>query len=240
VRREENTGAERLHRHSLLKRGVEMPFHHTLSTERKVGQIWPTLSKIQQRGKPSPTLLRRLELGARRSAKPSAFRIKSPSIQNVGIRVPLIVDQEFVLLDGYTRYKAATELATPEVPIEVRQFKNRLETMLFIVEINVARRHLTVAQKANLGLKLLSLEKELAKERQIRKPGSVPPILVGQKCETREAGEKYGRGKVPPALVEPIEDSSHEKVGPTLAQPFTFLPGCPGLQGMRSLGYRSP
>jgi len=130
------------------------------------------------------------------------------SIQNVGIRVPLIVDQEFVLLDGYTRYKAATELATPEVPIEVRQFKNRLETMLFIVEINVARRHLTVAQKANLGLKLLSLEKELAKERQIRKPGSVPPILVGQKCETREAGEKYGRGKVPPTLVEPIEDSN--------------------------------
>jgi len=117
------------------------------------------------------------------------------SIQNVGIRVPLIVDQEFVLLDGYTRYKAATELATPEVPIEVRQFKNRLETMLFIVEINVARRHLTVAQKANLGLKLLSIEGELAKERQREHGGTAPGQSKTLRSTLTQVMEREAKGE---------------------------------------------
>ncbi|RKY02026.1 hypothetical protein DRP77_08600, partial [Candidatus Poribacteria bacterium] len=56
------------------------------------------------------------------------------------------------------------------------EFDNELDEKLFVIDANLSRRHLNIAQKAELGLKRLEIERERAKERQ------------------RKAGELYHRG----------------------------------------------
>ena len=104
---------------------------------------------------------------------------------------PIIINPRGVILDGHTRYEIAKELGIEEVPVEVKEFDNELDEKLFVIDANLSRRHLNIAQKAELGLKRLEIERERAKERQ------------------RKAGELYHRGapkKVPQNFGEPLGD----------------------------------
>jgi hypothetical protein len=81
-------------------------------------------------------------------------------IAEYGIKVPLFINDNRVLLDGYTRLRIAKELQLEEVPCIVKHFNSRLEEELFILDINVHRRHLNTAQKVEMVLKMIEIERE--------------------------------------------------------------------------------
>ncbi len=102
-------------------------------------------------------------------------RIKN-SIETNGLYVPLILNQDGILLDGYTRLKACKELGIKPRTM-VREFKDALDEQKFIIEINLKRRHLILFQIIELGHKLEEIESKNAQKRQ------------------SAAGRIYGRGK---------------------------------------------
>ncbi|MEM3092298.1 MAG: DNA methyltransferase [Candidatus Nitrosocaldus sp.] len=134
-------------------------------------------------------------------------------IQQRGIQIPLIVNSNKELLDGYTRLRIAKELQIQHIPCIIRSFANELEEKEFILTINAYRRHLNTAQKVEVAVKLLEIEKEKAKLRQRFKKRqhkrlfasdiniSVLPPSEGGTSETyiskeeREGGRKEGKGE---------------------------------------------
>ena len=69
-----------------------------------------------------------------------------------GLYVPIIVNQDGIILDGHHRYKACQELGIEPKTI-VREFSDRLEEQLFVIECNLIRRQLNNFQRTELALK---------------------------------------------------------------------------------------
>jgi ParB-like chromosome segregation protein Spo0J len=63
------------------------------------------------------------------------------SIKQDGLWVPLIVNQDGVLLDGHHRYKACKELRIKPHYI-VKEFKGEFYEELFVIDCNIKRRQL--------------------------------------------------------------------------------------------------
>ena len=93
------------------------------------------------------------------------------SIQEHGQSVPIVVNQDGVILDGHLRNRACRELGIKPAII-VKQFENRLQEKKFIIESNLSRRHLNEFQRIELQIKLESIESEIAKER-MSDPGKI-------------------------------------------------------------------
>lgn len=121
------------------------------------------------------------------------------SIKEDGLFYPLIINPEGFLLDGHHRLKAceAAGITHPEV-IE-KKFETSLDEREFVILSNLNRRHLNTAQKSELGLKLLEIEKEKAKERQ----------LSGLKQYQNE--EDPEESTVPPTLAEREDDLEEDR-----------------------------
>jgi tRNA G10 N-methylase Trm11 len=96
----------------------------------------------------------------------SEFESLKRSIKEIGLQVPLIVNQDGILLDGHHRYKAYQELGFVQRPETVlRIFSNPSEEKRFLIKLNRDRRHLTKFQRIELEYKLETIEEELAKKR---------------------------------------------------------------------------
>ncbi|WP_231911579.1 MT-A70 family methyltransferase [Candidatus Nitrosocaldus cavascurensis] len=89
------------------------------------------------------------------------------SIEREGIRLPLVINPKKVLLDGYTRLRIAKELGIEKVPIAMVDTASEIEEKELILTLNAYRRHLNTAQKVEIALKLLELEREKARLRQL-------------------------------------------------------------------------
>jgi len=87
------------------------------------------------------------------------------SIKAEGQHLPIVINSDNVILDGYTRYDICKELQIVPKTM-VKDFDNKLLEKKFVIISNLQRRHLTTNQKAALAYKLLPIEEELAKERQ--------------------------------------------------------------------------
>ena len=74
--------------------------------------------------------------------------LKDDIIQNKQ-RVPIIVNQKNVIIDGYSRYKVLQELKI-KPKITVKNFKSEEEEIRYILSLNLARRNLTVFQKVEM------------------------------------------------------------------------------------------
>ena len=92
------------------------------------------------------------------------YKILKESISNKGLHLPIIVNQDNVILDGNNRYKICQELGI-EPKFEVKKFQDLLQEKEFIIEINLKRRHLNNFQIAELEYKMEELYKERAKIR---------------------------------------------------------------------------
>ena len=103
------------------------------------------------------------------------YELLKESISNKGLHLPIIVNQDNVILDGYNRYKICKELNI-EPRFEVKRFDDPLDEKEFVIEINAQRRQLNDFQKAELAYELEKIEKERARQRQ------------------SEAGKLYGKG----------------------------------------------
>lgn len=83
-----------------------------------------------------------------------------------GIEDPIILNQKNIIVDGYTRYDIALTLDIDDIPVSVKTFATEKEEKEYCIRKALLRRHLTIAQKAVLGLALLEIEEKKAKKRQ--------------------------------------------------------------------------
>jgi len=97
---------------------------------------------------------------------PQEYESLQTSIKVNGLLIPLIVNQNGVLLDGYHRYRACQELGI-KPQVEAKIFPGPLEEKLFVINVNLKRRQLTNAQKVELGESLKPIYKELARRNSL-------------------------------------------------------------------------
>ena len=90
------------------------------------------------------------------------------SISKTGLRMPIIINSDHVILDGHNRDKICQELGI-EARYEVIDFKDKLEEKSFVIETNLERRHLSGFQRIQLSFKLAEIESEKARLRQLSK-----------------------------------------------------------------------
>jgi 16S rRNA G966 N2-methylase RsmD len=116
----------------------------------------------------------------------SDFESLKHSIREHGQHIPIIINGQGVILDGYHRFKACQELGK-EPKIAVQHFRNEIEEQLFIIECNVNRRHLNSFQRAELALKAKPFLDQIAKQNST----SNLPTSNGKKgSKYLELGEK--------------------------------------------------
>jgi ParB/RepB/Spo0J family partition protein len=91
------------------------------------------------------------------------------SIKDDGQQMPIIVNEQRVILDGHHRYKACRELGL-EPKTAIVTFKTKDEERLFVINTNLNRRQLSLYQRAALALKKKPVLAKLAKEnmRQVK------------------------------------------------------------------------
>ena len=80
------------------------------------------------------------------------YQVLKNSISNKGLHLPIIVNQDNVILDGHNRLKICEELGI-EPKFEVKEFQDPLQEKEFVIEINLKRRHLNTFQIAELNTK---------------------------------------------------------------------------------------
>ena len=97
---------------------------------------------------------------------PEEYESLKQSIKKNGLYMPLIVNQDGVLLDGHHRYKACQELEI-EPRVEVKTFDDPIYEKLFVVHANLKRRQLTTAQKVELGDALKPVYEEIARRNSL-------------------------------------------------------------------------
>ena len=84
---------------------------------------------------------------------PEEFESLKQSIKKAnGLYVPIIVNQDGIILDGHHRYKACQELGIEPKTI-AKEFSDKLEEQLFVIECNLIRRQLNNFQRTELALK---------------------------------------------------------------------------------------
>ena len=88
-------------------------------------------------------------------------------IQERGIVVPLVINRDKHLLDGYTRLQIARELNITKVPVIIKDFDDKLEEKESVIALNLKRRHLNDIQKVMIARELLKIEQERARLRQL-------------------------------------------------------------------------
>jgi DNA modification methylase len=93
------------------------------------------------------------------------------SIAKNGIRIPVVIDQDGVLIDGYSRIQIAVEVGMTDVPTDRRTFATAQDAKKFIIEVNVERRHLNTLQRGEIANLYAALEAGPAKEREEQAPG---------------------------------------------------------------------
>jgi DNA modification methylase len=92
------------------------------------------------------------------------YEVLKNSISNKGLHLPIIINQDNVILDGHNRLTICQGLGI-EPKFEVKEFKDPLQEKEFVIEINLKRRHLNNFQIAELEYKMEEVYKERAKLR---------------------------------------------------------------------------
>lgn len=115
--------------------------------------------------------------------------------------LPLVINDDEVVLDGYTRLQIADELELEWVYVKTQEFEDHYAEKMFIIKTNLRRRHLNNAQRIELGEKLLEIKRDQARERQ-RQAGDQN---LKQYEKIQKSGHLSNGPPVPPTLGEPEE-----------------------------------
>lgn len=92
---------------------------------------------------------------------PDEFESLKDSIAERGVEVPIIVDQDDEIIDGFHRWLACDELGV-FCPKEVRQFETEAEKYELVLRLNCRRRQLNRQQKRDLIAAYLVSDPEIA------------------------------------------------------------------------------
>jgi ParB-like nuclease domain len=84
------------------------------------------------------------------------------SIKENGLRHPIDINKEGVVLDGHHRYRACKELGIKPITV-TKDFPDKLSETLHVIDSNLTRRQLNNYQKTKLALKLKPILEQIAK-----------------------------------------------------------------------------
>jgi len=112
------------------------------------------------------------------------------SIDRDGILVPLVINEDGIIISGCRRWKAALQLGLTSVPVEVRSFKNEVEEKQAILDYNQYREK-SFSQK----MRETELLKEIVGRRAKRR------MLTGRRDPTLIFGEGYRHNRETAAIV---------------------------------------
>jgi len=114
--------------------------------------------------------------------------------------IPVIINQDDLLLDGHYRLKACTELGI-KVEYQVMKFSDPLEEKKFVIETNVLTRQQNEFQRVESGFALEDIEKEEARQ---RKQSTLP--------KKGEKGFKHPLGAIQQAVLSSAEDTINDQL----------------------------
>jgi len=97
----------------------------------------------------------------------SDYETLRDSLDKFGFReaYPVVINKNNEILDGHHRYKICKEIGLTEIPVQIEEFENKLDEKEWVIRTNIARRQLNTAQKGELFLVILEIEREKAKKR---------------------------------------------------------------------------
>jgi ParB-like chromosome segregation protein Spo0J len=125
---------------------------------------------------------------------PEEYESLKQSIKEKGLYVPLIVNQDGIVLDGHHRFKACQELGIQNPNTVTKEFKDKLDEQLFVIDCNLKRRQLNNFQRTELALKSKSILAEIAKnhEKAGVKLDSSQDLVMGRQGVSGEIGKLAG------------------------------------------------
>jgi hypothetical protein len=129
------------------------------------------------------------------------YELLKESIRENGLLVPIIVNQEGIVLDGVHRHRACKELGLPIKTI-TKQIQDLSEERLFQIEVNLRRRQLNAYQRIEVGYSLEGILGENAKIRM-----SLGGVIIG--LGNRKQSNSDGPERV--ASAEATLQSNEEK-----------------------------
>lgn len=147
------------------------------------------------------------------------------SIRTEGQHLPIVVNSNNVILDGYTRYDICKELQIVPKTV-VKDFDNELLEKMFVIDSNLIRRHLNDIQKGRLAKEKEKLYKQIAKE-NMKKGGKGVPIETPLVRASQQAAKDVGLSlstyerikgildKGTPELIEKVERGEESIFGAT-------------------------
>ena len=139
------------------------------------------------------------------------------SIKENGLYVPIIVNQDGIILDGHHRYKACQELGIKEPKTLVKEFKEKLDEQIFVIDCNLRRRQLNNFQRTELALKSKSILTEIAKKNmslggKSKDKGSKDLETLDEKGVAEEIGKIAGVSHETVRKADKLLDSAPEDV----------------------------
>lgn len=93
------------------------------------------------------------------------YEALTKSIREDGQLKPIDINFEGVILDGHNRFRICMELGIEPKHGEPLKFPDKLSEKRYVIVTNLQRRHLNDFQKVELGIPLLEIERELARQR---------------------------------------------------------------------------
>ena len=97
----------------------------------------------------------------------SEYKMLKRSIKEEGrLLLPVVLNQDNVVLDGHHRIRACQELHLP-ISYTKKDFTGRpLDEMMYVVGVNLYRRHLNEFQRAEIGIRFEELRRKIAQKQQ--------------------------------------------------------------------------
>jgi len=105
------------------------------------------------------------------------------SIQQLGFLDPIIINKNYEILDGYTRYRIAKELGIKEIPVEIYETSGKEEELDMIASFNLKRRHLSKDEIVAL------IDKITEKKKALKTQTTILPADTDKISSTQESRE---------------------------------------------------
>lgn len=102
---------------------------------------------------------------------PEEYRALEASIREHGVQVPILVDENGVIIDGHHRSKVADELGI-DCPTEVRAGLADPEKVALSISLNIDRRHLSQVQRRDIVAASLKADPEASNREHARRTGT--------------------------------------------------------------------
>jgi DNA modification methylase len=141
------------------------------------------------------------------SQSKSEFERLKNSIKETGLHLPIIINQDSVILDGHQRYRACSELGL-DPTVQIKEFSDPISEKEFVIVINLTRRQLKPFQISELGFKLEEIEREKARIRQLKPLKNVSDVSISLAPFGANEEEEEKKGKVSKIIANKIGQST--------------------------------